>query len=138
MTAREYLSQAHRLEQRINAKVDQIASLNDLATKCTAVMTGMPHSPNSGSSTMADAVCKIVDLQEEISREVAQLVCLKREISTVIKNVENLEYQTLLERRYLCFHTWEQIALDMCYNIRHLYRIHEKALEEVRLPAECH
>ena len=83
MTAREYLSQAHRLEQRINAKVDQIAALNDLATKCTAVMTGMPHSPNSSSSTMADAVSKIVDLQEEISRDVAQLVCLKREICCV-------------------------------------------------------
>ena len=69
MTAEKYLSQARHLEQHIDAKVGQVASLNDLATKCTAVMSGMPHSPNHGTSTMADTVCKIVDLQEEIKRD---------------------------------------------------------------------
>ena len=62
MTAKEYLSQAYRLDQRIDAKIAQVASLNDLATKCTATLTGMPRKPNRGSSTMADAVCKIIDL----------------------------------------------------------------------------
>ena len=102
------------------------------------VFSGVQPTGNIHLGNYLGALKQFVDLQEEISRDVAQLVCLKREISAVIKGVENLEYQTLLERRYLCFHTWEQIALDMCYNIRHLYRIHEKALEEVRLPAECH
>ena len=38
MKAKEYLSQAFRLDNRINSKIDQIASLNDLATKCTSHM----------------------------------------------------------------------------------------------------
>ena len=63
MTAKEYLSQAHHLDQRIDAKIAQVASLNELATKCTATLTGMPRNPNRGGSTMADAVCKIIDLQ---------------------------------------------------------------------------
>ena len=62
MTTKEYLSQAHRLDQRIDAKIAQVASLNDLATKCTATLTGMPRNPNSGGSTMADAECKIIDI----------------------------------------------------------------------------
>ena len=33
MTAKEYLSQAYRLDQRIDSKIEQVASLNDLATK---------------------------------------------------------------------------------------------------------
>ena len=49
MTAKEYLSQAHRLDQRIDAKIAQVASLNDLATKCSATLTGMPRNPNHGS-----------------------------------------------------------------------------------------
>ena len=32
MTAKEYLNQAHRLDQRIDAKIAQVASLNELAT----------------------------------------------------------------------------------------------------------
>lgn len=110
MTAKEYLSQAYRLDQRIDAKIAQVASLNELATRCTATLTGMPRNPNHGSSTMADAVCKIIDLQEEINHDIDCLVDLKRDIVEVIKAVDNSEYQILLEKRYLCFHTWEQIA----------------------------
>ena len=33
MTAKEYLSQAYRLDQRIDGKIAQVASLNELATK---------------------------------------------------------------------------------------------------------
>ena len=80
MTAKEYLQQARFLDQRIDSKIAQVASLNDLATKCSATLTGMPRNPNRGGSTMADAVCKIVDLQAEINRDIDRLVDLKREI----------------------------------------------------------
>nr|DAV87634.1 MAG TPA: Protein of unknown function (DUF1492) [Caudoviricetes sp.] len=134
MTAKEYLSQAYRLDQRIDSKIAQVASLNDLATKCTATLTGMPRNPNRGGSTMADAVCKIVDLQEEINRDIDRLVDLKREIVAVIKAVENPEYQVMLEKRYLSFQTWEQIAVDMNYSIQHIYRLREKAYAAIQVP----
>ena len=134
MTAKEYLSQAYRLDQRIDSKIAQVASLNDLATKCTATLTGMPRNPNRGGSTMADAVCKIVDLQEEINRDIDRLVDLKHEIVVVIKAVENPEYQVMLEKRYLSFQTWEQIAVDMNYSIQHIYRLREKAYAAVQVP----
>ena len=58
MIAKEYLSQAFRLDNRINSKIDQIASLNDLATKCGSSITGMPRNPSPATSLMADAVTK--------------------------------------------------------------------------------
>lgn len=131
MNAKEYLRQAYRLDQRINSKLEQVASLNELATKCTTTLTGMPRNPNRNTSTMADAVAKIVDLQAEINHDIDHLVDLKREMFRLIKNVENTEYQTLLELRYLCFKTWEQIAVDMGYNVRHVYRIHDEAVEKI-------
>ena len=131
MTAKEYLQQARFLDIRINSKIQQIASLNELAESCTATMTGMPKNPNHGGSRMADAVCKIVDLQDEINRDIAKLVDLKREIMGVIKAVPNVEYQALLEKRYLCFITWEQIAVDMSYSIQHTYRMHDAAIKEI-------
>jgi hypothetical protein len=128
MTAKEYLSQAYRLDRRINSKFEQAASLNDLAAKCTTVLTGMPRNPNRSGSVMADAVAKIVDLQAEINRDIDALVDLKREMVRAIKAVDNTEYQTLLELRYLCFKTWEQIAVDMGYSVRHVYRLHDESL----------
>ena len=131
MTAKEYLGQARFLDMRINSKIQQVASLNELATRCTATISDMPKNPNRGGSRMADAVIKIIDLQEEINRDINKLVELKREIMGVIKAVPNVEYQTVLEKRYLCFITWEQIAVDMNYSMQYTFRIHEKALKEI-------
>lgn len=78
MTAKEFLNQAYLLDQRIKSKSEQIQSLNELATKCTATLTGMPRNPNRGGSTMADAVCKIIDLQNEIAADMDRLVQIKR------------------------------------------------------------
>lgn len=134
MTAKEYLSQAYRLDLRINSKIEQIANLNDLATKATFVATGMPHSPNKGKSNMADTIARIIDLQEEINNDIDKLVELKAEIISVIKKVDNPEYQTLLEKRFLCYMTWESIAVDMGFSIQHLYRLRDKAYERIRIP----
>ena len=134
MRAKEYLGQAYRLDQRINSKLEQIASLDELATKCNLTLTGMPHNPDHGTSNMAEAVSKIIDLQTEINYDIQKLVDLKREMVRVIKAVDNTEYQTLLELRYLCFKTWEQIAVDLGYNVRHVYRMHDEAVESIKVP----
>lgn len=50
MNAKEYLMQARYLDERITSKTQQIASLNELATKCTSTFSDMPKSPNHGGS----------------------------------------------------------------------------------------
>ena len=134
MTTKEYLSQAHRLDQRIDAKIAQVASLNDLATKCTATLTGMPRNPNRGGSRMADAVCKIIDLENEIAKDMDQLVELKAEIISTIKAVECIEYQLILEKRYISDKSWPEIAVDLGYKMRHLYKLHDEALAAIKIP----
>lgn len=131
MTSKEYLLQARFLDASIRTKVEQIESLNDLATSCTAVISDMPRNPNRGGSKMADAVMKIIDLQEEIKDDMIALVNLKREIMDVIKSVSSLELRTILEKRYLSFISWERIAVELGYSIQHTYRLHDMALKEV-------
>lgn len=138
MTTKEYLSQAYRLDQRINSKLEQVESLNELATKVNTTLTGMPKNPNRATSTMADVMAKIIDLQQEINSDIDRLVDLKRELVTVIKTVENAECQTLLELRYLCFKTWEQIAVDMNYTVRNIHLLHKEALENATISKRLH
>lgn len=134
MTALDFLSQAYRLDLRIDSKLEQITSLNELATKCTSTITGMPRNPSHSLSSMADAVAKIVDLQTEIDADIHRLVDIKRQIVTAIKAVDNKEYQTLLELRFLCGCTWEEVAAKMGYSIQHTFRMRDWALRKVVVP----
>ena len=135
MNTKTYLSQARYLDMRIKSKLQQVDSLNELATTCTSVLTGMPRNPSGSTSRMADAICKIVDLQNDINRDIDTLVDLKKEIMCVIKEVLNPEHQTLLEKRYLCFLSWEKIAVDMGYDLRYIHKLHIRALDDCRIPA---
>lgn len=134
MNAKEYMNQAYRLDQRINSKLEQLESLNALATKSTTSLDGMPKSSRKSKSPMAETVVKIVDLQKEINQDIDRLVDLKREYIKIIKEVENPEHQMILEKRYLCFKTWEQIAVDLGYSIQHIYRKRNEALRKIKLP----
>lgn len=134
MTAKDYLLQARFLDDRINSKTQQIASLNELAAKCTTTFSDMPRNPNRGHSRVEDCVFKIIDLEDSLQKDIEKLVDLKKEIMGVIKAVPNVEYQTLLEKRYLCFITWEQIAVDMNYSMQHIHRMHSAALKEIVVP----
>ena len=134
MTAREYMNQAYRLDERIRSKQEQIAALNDLATKCTAHMTGMPRNPNGGGSRLEDAVSKIVDLQEIIAADMEALVMLKADIVATIKAVENIDFQLILEKRYISNKSWPEIAVDLGYKMRRTYELHDAALEEINIP----
>ena len=98
MKAKDFLNQAYLLDQRIKSKSEQIQSLNELATSCTATMTGMPHNPNRGTSRMADAVCKIIDLQNEIASDMDRLVQTKKDIVDVISRVEDVELRECLRK----------------------------------------
>ena len=134
MTAKEYLSQAYRLDKRIDSKIEQLKSLNLLATKCTSTLSDMPKSQSISNSRLEDTVVKIVDLQEEINMDIDSLVDLKRDIVKTIKSVQNPEYQIILDLRYLCFKTWEEIAVQMNCSIDNVFKIRKNALKSVVIP----
>ena len=134
MTAKEYLTQAYRIDQRINSKLEQVSSLRDLSTKATSTFSDVPPSGTRNVHRMEDVICKIVMLENEINAEIDHLVDLKREIREVISAVKNLECQTLLELRYLCFKDWQDIAYSMHCTESNVFKVHSKALQAVKLP----
>ena len=131
MTTKEYLAQAYRIDQRINSKLEQIVSLRELATKATSTLSDTPPSGSRNIHSMEGIIVKMMELENEINADIDVLIDLKKEIMSIIKKINNPEQQTLLELRYLCFKTWEQIAVDMGYSIQNAYKVHDRALENI-------
>lgn len=132
LSAKDYLSQAYRIDQRINSKIEQVQSLRDLAEKASATLSDVP--PSKGTQNvhrLEDVICKMIDLENEINADLNVLIDLKHEIVTIIKCVEALDLQTLLELRYLCLNTWEEISVALHLDIRWVHRLHNRALSEV-------
>ena len=45
-----------------------------------------------------------------------------------------IEYQLILEKRYISGKSWPEIAVDLGYKMRHLYKLHDEALAAVKIP----
>ena len=131
MNAKEYLSQAMHIDQRINSKLEQVTRLRENATNCTVALSDMPRPDSPNKQRMEETICKIVDLEYEINADIDRLVDLKAEARKAINAVTDPDQQLILELRYLCFKSWEQIAVDMGYELRWLYRLHHRALDAV-------
>ena len=134
MSTKDYLSQAYRIDQRINSKLAQVMCLRDLLGKATGTLSGAPKAATPNPHSMEDTIAKMVDIENEINEDIDSLVDLKAEIVRQIKRVENTEYQTILELRYLCFKRWEEVSVELGYSMQHLFRLHDEALEAVSFP----
>ena len=134
MTAKEYLKQAYFIDRRIKAKERQLEALKAHAVYTSPQISDMPHGSASCKSAMEEAAVKIIELEQYISEQIQELIRLKKEIASVIKAINNPEYETILEMRYLSFMSWDEIQYRMEYSQRYMFRVHGFALEMIRIP----
>lgn len=133
MTAKEYLGQAHYLDIRISSKLNELTELRSLAMKVTSAYGTAPHTSTPDNHRLEKVLARIVDLEKEIDNDIDKFVDLKREIKKVIDEVKDEKYKALLEMRYLNQMTWEQIAVKLGYDSRHIRRMHGWALQKIKI-----
>jgi len=133
MTAKEYLQQirnAHKRIQTLEARREQLRS-DMYSIKSPA---GSMNPDKVQSSMTGDALIKIIaqvdSMERDIVRELRKLYCLQRTITNQIDGIKDERYHTILYQRYVLFYMWEQIAVNMGIEIRWVYRLHGKALQE--------
>lgn len=128
------MRQAFLTDRRIKAKERQLESLKAHAVYTTPQFTDMPHSSASHKSALEETAIKIMELEEYISTQIQSLVELRKEIAQVIKDINNPEYETILEMRYLAFMDWDEISARMNYGGKYVFRVHGRALELIHIP----
>lgn len=131
MDAKEYLGQAYRIDQQISSKIEQISALRGLTTKATTALGAEPVSGSRDPHRLQKAIDRMVDLENEINKDVDCLIETKRNIIEIVGRLGNADYRILLELRYLCFDSWADIAEKMGFGLRWVHILHGRALAEV-------
>lgn len=88
-----------------------------------------PH--GSGISQVTESTAtKLIELRE-MQRDLVDKLWTKRiEIERVIFMIENATLAELLQRKYIRLQKWDDIATDMKFDSRYIYKLHGKALVE--------
>ena len=132
MTAKEYLSQAYWLNQRIDRKLAQVSRLKNMATQATGRFQAERLSGTGRHSPMESCLVEVIDLEYEINADIDRLVDLKCELAACILELEDCSQKRVLELRYLGGLTWEEIAkLMRDYDVQRIFQVHGKALQQI-------
>ena len=131
------LNRGYRAKERIAARQKRIEDWRQIAESITA----NPENASSGggypTSKTENCVVAIMTLEEEIKDEIIEIADFERQTSQIIRElVEDQNFKTLLELRYLSYLRWEEIAVKMNYTFRWTQELHHRALASLKEAAE--
>ena len=90
--------------------------------------------PNAGGCyKIQNAVCQIVDLEQDINREIDAQIDLRRRIEAAVKQMDDEKLRDVMMYRYIDGLKLEEIAIEMSYSYMQIYRLHKKAISEIML-----
>lgn len=134
MNTKEYMKMAKTLLRRINRKYREADSIREqLSAPKSPSFSDMPKTTSPQHNSMEIGVAKIMELENEAVIAEKELETLKSVFRTEISNIDNPEYRDILTKRYLEFKVWNIIAAEMGYSIQHIYFLHNKALDKIRV-----
>lgn len=130
MTAKEYLNQYRRANERIREMSLSIKRLED-QLDMQALHYGDKVQASSAKDKMAELVAEICDikLRKELAKASAMILCA--EIEDVIDQVKDTDCSKVLYDRYILNWTFEEIARSKYTSERQVFRWHGEGLQAV-------
>lgn len=129
--AKAYLKKIKWLDVQIDGLLEDLEKEKARATKVTATISPVVVAHSGSKGTVEDPVLKIIALQEEINQKIDRFVDLKREIESIIEQIEDADQVAVLRKRYMEYKPWELIAVEIRCKYRNVHYIHGDALKAV-------
>ena len=129
MESAKYLREIKRLDSIINSGIAEMDAIYAMITRITPVLKDDVVTGSGNADKIGNAIAKLVDMREELNRDVDKLVDKKREASALLKKLQNPLHYEVLHKRYVMFETFEQIALEIGKTYRWVCVLHGRALQ---------
>lgn len=128
MTAKEYLQQVKRKDAAINNLQRDKECLTQMMYSLGGAGDGERVQSSRNNDKFGTLYSRIDEKEREMTEKIDALVDFKLKVSEEINALPDDRYITILHKRYICFDSWERIAIDMQYNVRYVQHLHGQAL----------
>lgn len=126
MNIEEWLNRGYRIENEIKTlEAERTKAYNALFPVQKYDSIRVQTSSGNSYQQLQD---KLLHYEELLGNRIDTLYDTKCEIFQVINHVDNNVFRGILILRYISFHRWEEIADELDYDRRHVFRLRKKAL----------
>lgn len=131
MKAKDYLRQLQKLDKLIENKLAEKEQWKAMATSTTQQLSADRVQTSGNPQKMADAVCKIIEIEAELNAFVDRLIDTKRDVISTIERLNPTEYD-LLHKVYVQYFTFDDVAIKMNKSYSWVTTVHGRALKNVQ------
>ena len=128
----KYLSKYRYINAEIDRKIREIENMKSKIYNITGTLSDMPKN-HGRNDTIADCITKINEFESSINKEIDRLLEAKNDIEKKINLIKNPQLKEIMKCRYIDCKRYEQIAVDMVIDLRWLYRLHERGLDQIKI-----
>lgn len=128
---KDYLLQIQKLDRLIENKLAEIERWKDIATGTTMQSDGERVQSTGNKQKMADAVCRYIQIENEINEAIDRFVNLKQQIISLIELLPVDEYD-LLHKIYVQNKELYEVAGEMDKSYSWVTSTHGRALVHVQ------
>lgn len=129
LTAKQYLDQLRVIDTKINQKMEELADLMTAATSTGAIDYSKERVQTSPQNAQENRICKYVDLDAEINREIDEFVDIKHRVTKEIQELNVDYYIKILFKVYVQYKTVKDAANEIGLSYQYVRDLHKKALK---------
>lgn len=129
MTTKDYLRQVQLRDERLKLEREKLERLR------AAVEYRSPAFEGGGCRSLdrSEIIDRLADREYRYEQMAAEYIAFYDEVNERIGQIGDSVLSEVLERRYLLYQKWEDIAAAMHRDLRWVYRLHGKALEKLTI-----
>lgn len=128
---KEKLKGAMYAQRTLEGELDKLQELRSLAQKVTPAYSQAPGGGSGNGQKLENSIAKIVE-QEKIVAECCNELCAQlSEVRALVALLPMGPMRLVMQRRYLNYQKWEQIAAALHYSWQNVHRLHSKALDYI-------
>lgn len=128
---KEKLKGAMYAQRALEGELDKLQELRCIAQKVTPAYSQSPGGGSGNAQKLENSVAKIIE-QEKIIAECCNELCAQlAEVRALVALLPMGPMRLVMQRRYLNYQKWEQIAAELHYSWQNVHRLHSKALDYI-------
>lgn len=130
MAVKEFLRSAREQDRLLRAYEQELEDLRRRAYNISSPKLGDKIQSNH-LATLDEIVDKLDSQIEKVNAAWDELIDKRDNAKALIDKVEDKSARCVLYRYYILIQAWEQIAVEMNYTIRWVYKLHGEALQDL-------
>lgn len=133
---KEYLNTVHRLSVKIKRKEEELDILKTERASTGNFSTDEKVKSSKSKDKVSALAIEIVTLEKEIEELRAEKATVKKDINSILNEMEDEILYSVLHLRYIQGKTVEAIADELGYTDRHIRNLNNDAIEVFKLLRE--